>query len=385
MKRYNHLQRAFCISLLAVVLLFPTACAKRPTETVHNIAFTSLGIPSEAKYESGDVARCPWDMIFYNDTLYVGSGDYDQNKGPVTIFGYSAWRGKWSERVTLPEEEINRFTLVDGKLTLPGVDSREDWSFGSYYTLDGDDWQKNRVLPGGIHVFDILSFHGALFAGMGVAPGEYPVVRATEGSRDFVPVVFEKEGAPVNTSIEQLVRTYDLFVFGDTLYATLSIGDALPAYELYRYDGEKARFVFEQDLTETLHRFKYNHLRVTAKAVLDDSLYLVTGRLYETKDMKTFTELKLDGAYLVADLYEADGALYVLTASKEKDESGKFKISVWERKAKNGAGFSELFNFLYDVPPLSLAVDGNDFYLGMGDGNTPNEKNGTVLLVEFVE
>lgn len=382
LKRHDRFGRLFFLSLLIFLLLACNSCARRPTETVHGIAFTSLGIPSEGLYEEGSIAHSPWDMVFYDGVLYVGNGDYDANTGPATVYSYNARRNKWKNSTSLPEEEINRFLLLDGVLATPGIDPTEDWTLGNYYTLEDGVWQKHRVIPHGIHTFDIVYYHGALFAGLGVEPGKYPVVRSEDGE-SFLEISFEKEGLAVDTTRGTLVRTYDLIVFQDTLYATLVLGDDAPLYELYRFDEEKNAFVFESDLSQSISRVKYNHMRITSKVCFDDRMLLVTGKLYETKDMESFREIKLEGETLIADLYEHEGALYLLTASKNKE--GKFKTSVWQAREGDTLGFTELFNFLYDAPPLSLAVDGNDFYIGMGDTKTQNEKNGTVLLVKYVQ
>lgn len=381
MKKRICFRRVLLLALLTILLFCFFSCAKKPPETVHHISFTELGIPSEESYPKGDAARCPWDMIVYESKLYLGGGDFDKNAGPVTVYCYDTQKEGFSESGTLPEEEINRFLLLDGTLLTVGVDPKEDWSFGNYYTLEEGVWVRHRTLPNGIHNFDFLSFEGALFAGLGVAPGGYPVVRSTDGGESFGEVAFEKDGKAVDTVGHTLVRTYDLFVFDGALYATLSLGNDAPAYELYRYDGERNLFVFASDLSETVLRIKYNHMRITSNAVHDDTLFLVTGRLYAMNRELGVTELTLPGASLVCDLYEDDGKLYFLTAAKEKD--GRFKTSVWQLWGEDDMPFVELFNFLYDVPPVSLAVDGEDFYLGMGNTTAKNEKNGTVLHVEY--
>ncbi len=45
--------------------------------------YTELGCPTADFYEEDPTARCVWDIIAWDGKLYVGSGDYDANAGPV--------------------------------------------------------------------------------------------------------------------------------------------------------------------------------------------------------------------------------------------------------------------------------------------------------------
>ena len=364
----------------AIVSLFND----EPPETVHRIPYTEIGIPSAEDYPEGDIARAPWDMFFYENQLYLGSGDFDKNTGPMYVYSYNTNTGEWTKSGKLSEEEINRFTLSNGVLYAPGIDPRESWKLGNYYTLEGGAWQKHRTLPDAIHAFDVISFEGMLFAGLGVSAGKSPVVRSTDKGESFTAVLFEKNGVTVDTSEASLIRTYDLIEFESTLYATLSIGDASPDYEMYRYDTERGVFVFLSDLSDTLTRIKFNHQRITDTAVFKDELFLVTGKLYATSDMASFREVKLQGVDLVCDIYTDKDNVYLLTATKANDEEGDFRASVWQAWEIDGeTEFVELFNLYYDAPALSLAVGGRDFYLGLADTTAQNALNGTILHVEY--
>lgn len=355
-----------------------------PPETVHRIPYTAVGIPSREDYPEGDIARAPWDMVLYEGILYLGSGDFDKNTGPMYIYAYNTATGEWTRSEKLPEEEINRFTLSNGVLYAPGIDPRESWKLGNYYTLENGAWQKHRTLPSAVHTFDVISFENMLFAGLGVSAGKSPVVRSTNKGESFAEVPFEKDGVTVDTSHAKLVRTYDLIEFQGTLYATLSIGDSHPDYELYRYDTERGVFVFLSDLSDTLGRIKFNHQRITDTAIFEDELFFVTGKLYATGDMTSFREVKLQGVDLVCDIYTDGDDVYLLTATKANDEEGDFRASVWQAWEIDGkTEFVELFNLYYDVPALSLAVDGKHFYLGLADTTAQNALSGTVLHVEY--
>lgn len=374
----------FLSFLLCLILCFSFfSCAKEPPETVDLIAFSELGSPAKEAFPDNGIARCPWDMILYKSRLYLGGGDYDKNAGPVPVFSYDTKENAWHTGDALPEEEINRFLVVDGALTIPGVDATEDWSFGNYYTQTDGVWVKNRTLPDAIHNFDFLSYDGMLFAALGVWAGKYPVVCSKDGGESFSEIVFEKDGAPLDTTAYQTVRVHDFLLLDGALYALFTYGDGALSHDLYRYDTERGVFLFDNEWGEKLKRVKMNNMQITAKEALGDTLYLATGRLYATTDMQALTDVTPEGVQLVCDLYRDGRSLYLLCATKETDGSGKFKTSVYKLWQGDSPFFTELFNLVYDVPALSLAVDGDDFYIGMGNTTKANDKNGTVLYVNY--
>lgn len=365
----------FCASLLS--------CAKEPPETVDMIPFSELGNPAKEAFPDNGIARCPWDMIVYKSRLYLGGGDYDKNAGPVPVFSYDMRKDAWHTADALPEEEINRFLLLDDTLFTVGVDPKEEWSFGNYYTLEDGVWVKKRTLPDAIHNFDLLSHNGMLFASLGVQAGKYPVVCSKDGGESFTEVVFEKDGTPLDTTAYQIVRVHDFICFDGTLYALFTYGDGKLSHDLYRYDAERGVFLFDNAWGEKLKRINMNNMQITSKDSEGDTLYLATGRLYATTDMQTLTDITPEGVQLVCDLYRDGSCLYLLCAAKTTDGSGKFKTSVYMLWEGEQPFFTELFNLVYDVPALSLAVDGDDFYIGMGNTTKENDKNGTVLYVKY--
>ena len=380
--------RLLLLSLCLLLSLSLFSCAS-PLERVDNIAFTEIGNPSLTFYPQNSIARCPWDMIIYKNTLYLGNGDYDKNAGPVAVFSYDLSESIWETSAEIPDEEINRFLLLNGELAFTGVDPKEDWSFGNYYTLKEGVWVKNRVLPDAIHNFDLVPFEGMLFAAIGTLAGKSPVLCSTDGGDSFLEVPFVKDGAPFDTTPYELLRVYDLILFEGELYAVISYGDtgegATVTRELYRYDKEEGAFLFDNEWGSKLTRIKYNHLRITADAEVDGTLYLTTGKLYATTDMETLTDITPEGVTLVCDLYKDKDDLYVLCASKAQDGSELFKTSLYKLCTDNegNATLFEIFNFLYDIPPISVAVTGKHFYIGMGRTTRENDKNGTVLYVKY--
>lgn len=349
--------------------------------------YTELFLPTAEKYPAGDIARCPWDMAFYGGRLYFGSGDYYKNRGPAEIFSYDPATGRLEKSAVLPDEEASRFVLLNGRLAVPGTDPTEAWSsdapfYGSYYVLTGDTWVQKQVLPGAIHNFDLIAYGDCIFAGLGVVPGNSPIAVSTDGGESFSAVPLYKNGVPLDTSDLELVRTHDFILCGDTLYATLYATypekTQPPRYELYVYDGDAAHFRYAASLDGIIEHLAYSHVQIGEKIAYGGRLFFNTGYLYETAEMTVFEKIAVSGAKIVTDLFLSDGTLYLLGSARER-ESGRFRTTVYAMEEDGSA--SLLFDFLYDVPAMSLAVTGNDFYIGMGDGNNAHEKNGAILQV----
>ena len=351
---------------------------KEKDAPIHNIAFEELGVPTAEKYPTGERARLAWDMAFYEGKVYLGSGDYGNNRGPAQISCYDPKAGAWEASATVPDEEVNRFCVLSGALCAPGVDPREtDWSVGTYYVLENGEWTVKNTVSGGIHNYDMVEFHGKLFAGLGVDAGGYPVSVSTDGGESFTSVPFQKDGAAVSTAGYEYIRTYDFFVQGNTLYATLTLDDS---YEIYRYDESLGVFLYKMNFKENVKISKYKINPLGEKVSFDGSIYFTTGYLYQTTDFETLTPITLPGSVRVFDLFVAEDTLYVLGADQLDD--GKYKTTVYALE-KGASAFKTVFDFLYDVPAISMVVEGEDFYIGMGTKSLVSDKNGMLLHVNI--
>lgn len=368
---------AFVICCVALISL--TSCAMH--ETIDSIPYVEVGIPSSERYAEGIRARSPWDMAIFDNKLYIGSGDYDANAGPIDMWCYDIENSTWSNSGTLPEEEIDRFCLIDGQLAVPGIDPQEDWTLGNYYVLEGDQWVKRRNIQGGLHTFDIVEFDGMLFAGLGVTSGSYPIVCSKDGGQTFETIPLQKDGENIDTSGSQIVRVYDLFVFKNNLYAAFRYGDSEITYDLYRY--ENGVFVYDNQWYGKIHQIKFTNTIITGKTQFGDHIFFTTGYLYATEDMANFTRITFPDSQTVYDICKDENYLYALCAGKQDD--GKYKVSVYRNDGRTITNFHEIFNFVYEVPPLSMICQKENFFIGMGDTNSNHDKNGMILFVEYAK
>ena len=174
------------IFILAIALV-GTQCfalqAAAPTSMNVTSRLITLGKPmNKATY-----ARNVWDMQLFNGRIYIGYGNSSNmqpspNAGPIPVISYDPASKQFINEFTVDEEQINIFKILNGKLYIPGHDARDDWSYGNFYVLNGDKWQKIRSVPNASHVFDLDYFKGNLYS-----------VNGTEGNNSIEQVMVSKD------------------------------------------------------------------------------------------------------------------------------------------------------------------------------------------------
>ncbi len=373
--------KILCACILLSCLINLLSCGtNKSNECIDSIEYTELGNPSSERYLVGIRARCPWDMILWDNMLYIGSGDYDTNRGPIDIWRYNIQQGTWENSGAVPDEEVNRFCIINNSLVIPGTDPREDWDFGNYYMLENGEWKTVRSLPGGIHNFDMVEYNGKIFAGLGVNEGEYPIACSIDGGKTFEQVEMHKNGTAVDTSGGEFIRVYDLFVYNNQLYALFSYKGDETSLDLYRYDN--GVFVFDNQWYQKIHQKRYIGNIIGAKTEFKGKMFFTTGYLYATSDMADLTHIKFPNSEIVYDLYVDNDCLYALCGQRQSD--GNYKISVWRNDGGEATDFIEIFNFIYSVPPISMVCSNGKFYIGIGGYTFENDKNGMILFIDYI-
>ena len=140
-----------------------------------------LGIPAAERYteRAEFYARNIWDLQAYDDRLYIGTGNWDNqgpapNAGPVPILAWDPVKNSTVKEGHVDDEEISSFKVIDGTLYIPGSDAMESWDWGNLYRRQTNgSWQKLRTIPKAIHAFALTGFHGKLYAGL-KATGSVP-------------------------------------------------------------------------------------------------------------------------------------------------------------------------------------------------------------------
>jgi hypothetical protein len=218
---------AFGLALiLLLVLMGVTSGAARRSPSVprsaEQAASTWLGNPVAGEPYT---ARHIWDLQVWRGRIYLGYGDWDNNLGPVVIWYYTPAASVFvSEAVyvsgTRPaapvdEEAIDRYVVIDGDLYIPGTDSKDSWEWGNFYRNDGTGWVKYRTIPYGIHVFDLASYGGGLFAAIG-PDGDAALLRSDNGGLNWTSAISDVEPT------HYFNRFYELYELDDSLFAVKS-------------------------------------------------------------------------------------------------------------------------------------------------------------------
>ena len=117
-------------------------------------------------------ARNVWTMREFDGKIYVGHGNGNNespcaNAGPIPIITIAPATNRIKAEYTMNDEQASQFNVMDGKLYLPGDDSKEGWSLGNFYIkAPGQDWVKKRTVPGGVHVYALAKYDNKLWVGM---------------------------------------------------------------------------------------------------------------------------------------------------------------------------------------------------------------------------
>ena len=349
----------------------------------HTAAYIDLGCPTKEYYQDNLTARCIWDMTIFDNKLYIGCGDYNNNSGPTPVLYCDlADPGKWKEQAVLQDEQIGRFLLIDDKLTIPGFDPAGSPELGTYYQFENGIWQTKSGLLDGLHNFDLIRYDGKLFAGIGAKRGSTPII-ASDNGKDFVRIPMNKNGEPIRTSGGECIRSHNFYALNGDLYSSFwyeNIEENKLVSEMYRY--ESGVFVFDNDLVGKLN----TGLSCTnippkwADAVINDTLFLTTGHLYYTNDMSEFTLINLPGYAQTYDLYVFEDTLYILTASLDGET---YKITVYSTKTSEIDDFKKEISFDFPVHPTSFAVNNDSFFIALGKWwNDGAEQNGTIVQIK---
>lgn len=347
-----------CLAALVIAVALLGGCRAEEMDVTGSLR--DLGIPLLTRYtdesEAQIRARCSWDMAVFDGDIYIGSGDYDTNKGPVTVWSYDPETAQWNASAEpLADEHIKRFAVLDGMLCILGTDPRGDWDTGSYYALEDGTWKEHRVLPSGIHCFDAVEYDGKTFFGLGVNSGDSPVVTSADGEH-FSPVPFIKEDTLVDTSVS-VVRVYNFIVHEDSLYAFLTLGSMEEvSYEIYRYDGQS--FCYHATPPEVFLR-GYD---ITYTGSFAGLATFVNGYCYYvSEDMTAFRPWRVELSDLVSDVLVIGDTQYVLAYTILED---RYESAVYS--STDGKTFTKLFYFYDEIPANSFAYSDGAFYFSMG-------------------
>ena len=327
-----------------------------------------LGIPLESKYAEYPLALTPRDMIVYDGFLYISSGDWTGNKGPVEMYRYDIENSKWENSGTLLDEEINSFHLIEDTVYIPGVDPMESWDWGNLYLLQNGGWQTRRTIPNGIHCFDLAYQNDVLFAAVKTSADYHQVAVSHDMGKTFVYAPLIKNGETISNP----EFYYDLFVIGNDVFAFCD-------YELYRYDG--SQFLHVTSWKETIKTKYYNtpSSGIFSGEVNDDTrLYFSTGYFYICDEVKNVRQIDTPNKEIVYDMCLHDEKMYLLC--NLKIDAG-YEVTVYRFDIADEQFLIEA-KVISDIPAISFAITDDKIYFGTASNNFKKQNHGRIFEIE---
>lgn len=340
-------------------------------------------------FQGGAFARNVWDMQVFDGRVYIGSGNYlnngpSANAGPVPVICYNPQTGQFVKEFSVDEEQIDIFKIIDGRLVIPGTDARESWEYGNYYVLDNGRWQKKRTIPGAVHVFDLASYQGRLYAAIERNNNQF--VASSDGGRTWTPQVpspgcFNCLGAQRRT----------LFEFNGRLYGTGALSPGSTSTEANNVLVVDASGSTVHKMPNLLPGRRSGFQMILRPCTVGGSLlYLgvfnntdgsqwMPDGLYAASDIERPWRVALpDGGALPADILVRGNTAYVL-AFYGSARNGYTNIVYRSEDLKK---WTEMFRFHADTFARSFEELNGDFYFGLGCRAYPlSDSSGSILRV----
>lgn len=346
-------------------------------EKDYTSSVTVLGQPLLTRYPSSSdsdvISRNVWDLKLFNNKIYIASGNYNNNTGPVDLYYYDITNNRMVKDYTFQEEQINRFKVIDNKLVIPGIDNHLDtWEGGYYYELNGNTWV-SKPIKDAIHNFDVVKYKGSIFVGIG-NDSDTSVLKSNDNGNTFTYVdIYDKNNNKIITTSanSDSTRIYDLFIFKNKLYAVGGVGGNI----FYEYDDTTSSFY--QFNTPNSYAFGTSPANIFTfpikeKIEFKDKMIFVRGMLAYVTDFYTTNDLGeksyifptytyFDKQAHIHDALVYDNELYILC---DTIMNGEVYISVL--KSKDATIYEPVMYFKYTNYASSFEYDGENFYFGIG-------------------
>ena len=377
----------------------PTNNTQNESTPATKITITEIESPLSAYYNGNPKACSIWDLTIYQNRLYVGHGNYNDNTGPSPVYSYDLSAdnylpnaGYWAQEAILDDETISRFHILFGDLYISGTDPcGADWQFGSFYKSENSTWVSFDNLPGAKHNFDLVAYNGYLFAALGIIPEDSysPVVVSSDNGKSFsnIPFIRNNEKLDFSTFGNEMTRVYDLFILNGELYANLYLStNTNKEFSIYRYETDS--FVYYSSLSNKINLEKRTlpfQYPIGTKCTFDNKVFLTTGKLFYSEDLVSFHEISLPEFTAVWDIYQDEENLYILTSVPSGNE---YKISIYTSSLTDSLNFNEILSFQYSLPCRSFILYQDTFYLGTDStyvsiDNNNQDKIGTILKINY--
>jgi len=346
-------------------------------------SFVELGVFSKSWYADSATANEVWDVKIRGDLVYRGAGDYNKNAGITPILAFNKETRSWVKQGDTEDQAIQRFVEIGGTLYAPGIDPQEGWEYGNFYVLNGEQWQKVRTLPNGLHNFDMIEFDGKIFAGLGTETLGNTVAVSQDKGESFSFVPLYRDGALLDTSGYEYSRTYAFVEYNNSLYAMVRFKkNGVSDYDtfIFRYTDEKMEYQSEADgrLQGTSGRNIWQ-----GKLEWRGTCYLTSTALNAVTDFskpETHKQIPMPNGGVVTDILLYNDELYVLSYIFKEDMT--CGVLIYKSATGEEGSFIEVTSFDYAGIPISFDFDGDHFYVGIGNSFADPSKTGMLLRVK---
>lgn len=380
------MKKIFIVFIIAVLTLSICACEKSKT-TSNAETITDLGICSAENTGLNINARNPWDIAVIDNFVYTAVGDFDSNSGPISIWRTNVDDLKWESSGQFEQEAFIRFLNLNDKIIAIGADPMSNSQYAEAYVLENNKWENFVQIKDALHIFDAEYFNDEYFFGVGYGDNNYPIVKFSPETNEYINVPLYKNGTDVIAALSQngdikYKRVYDLFSVNKKLFCAFSCSynSGKTTVEFFEYQDNKFEFcqVFKMSGIQMDKPIK-NQILLNADAVINNTCYLSFGNLYTTKDFVKFDKVSVPEDACVTDMFvdktKNSEILYIL-ASKKVDSI--YKNTIY--RIKNNT-LMEVVTFNNNCSALSFAKQGNNFYIGLGGDGLKLQDTGRILKI----
>jgi hypothetical protein len=354
----------------------PNGCQARACKKTLSIA-NKIGNPGLSQFpnmNSADrLARGVKDLQSYQGRIFVGTGDFINNRGPIKIWSFD---GKstptFKNEILVDEEEASRFKVYNNILYVPGTDARESQDFGNFYFKKNGVWTKKRTIPGAVHVVDIAEANGTL------------CVADSGTNRDghsFGSHLLTSSDGGNSWTIAS--HPYDTSNYYNDIMSITSWKDKFLAYIMaYNYPpiSFSARGLLRSEDNNT---FTFTGIPFKPIQVFGEKMFgycTDTNQYCSSNDLQTFSYLDQFSPreeYNLADQIVVEDKMYILFRQNPSPDFKYYTGSVYS--SKNLTQWIREFSFDFPAMPNRIEFLNGSFYIGLSSNYVINSTGYTYI------
>lgn len=351
-------------------------CAQVPTTDVTQ-RLENLGSPfTTGKHAKAQpYARNVWEMVTFQNQIYLGHGDSNANQGPIPLWFFNPSTQKFQFNFVAPEEEIRSFQAIGATLYTPGIDARGSWKLGNIYRLKKKGWQKLRTLPKGVHVWSIQGFERKLWSVIRRPDNQGYLLASSDGGRTWQDIQTLKPNPAHMTQFEG-----SLYIFAggrpwqvDKTLQPIQRQD-LDRTTLFPNHPQatqvKKTAVFQSQLAYVSKGSRYISQTSQAVRVLNsEDPHIHPPGLFVTNSLapnnSQVQRIQLNPQEVPWDVISTPQGLFVLTSERQRS-AGKLRFINRVRQASHPQHWCEILRFESDTFARSLTQYQDQWYFGLG-------------------